>query len=196
MCGPGRKGRDDLGNPTLNIGSDVVTLADTQTLLNKTTVSSTGLSTGALKLPTGTAAERPAGVEGYVRNNSDTSSFEGYASGAWSSIGGGGTVDRVTQASHGFAVGDILYLSGSTYTKAIATAANTAEVVGMVSRVVDSSTFELTISGEVTGLTGLTAGEAYFLSPSSAGAMTITEPTTIGQISLPLGVASSTTALS
>lgn len=182
------------GNPTLNIGSDVVTLADTQTLLNKTTVSSTGLSTGALKLPTGTAAERPAGVEGYVRYNSDTSSFEGYASGAWSSIGGGGTVDRVTQASHGFAVGDILYLSGSTYTKAIATASNTAEVVGMVSRVVDSNTFEMTISGEVTGLSGLTAGEAYFLSPTTAGAMTVTEPTTLGQISLPLGVASSTTS--
>lgn len=183
-----------LGNPTLNIGSDVVTLADTQTLLNKTTVSSTNLSTGALKLPTGTAAERPAGVEGYVRYNSDTSSFEGYASGAWSSIGGGGTVDRITQASHGFAIGDVLYLSGSTYTKAIATAANTAEVVGMVSRIVDSNTFEMTISGEVTGLSGLTAGEAYFLSPTTAGAMTVTEPTTIGQISLPLGVASSTTS--
>ena len=182
------------GNPTLNIGSDVVTLTDTQTLLNKTTISSTGNATGALKLPSGTAAERPTGVEGYVRYNSDTSSFEGYASGAWSSIGGGGTVDRITQASHGFVLGDILYLSGSTYTKAIATAANTAEVVGMVSRVVDSSTFEMTISGEVTGLSGLTAGEAYFLSPTTAGAMTITEPTTIGQVSLPLGVASSTTS--
>ncbi len=180
------------GNPTFNIGTDVVTLTDSQNLTNKL-ISSTADLTGALKVPAGTTAERPTAVEGYVRYNSDTSAFEGYASGAWSSLGGGGTVDRVTQASHGFVVGDILYLSSTTYTKAIATAANTAEVVGMVSRVVDSSTFEITLSGEVTGLTSLTAGEAYFLSASSAGAMTVTEPTTIGYVSVPLGVASSTT---
>ena len=180
------------GNPTFNIGTDVVTLTDSQNLTNKL-ISSTAALTGALKVPAGTTAERPTAVEGYVRYNSDTSAFEGYASGAWSSLGGGGTVDRVTQASHGFVVGDILYLSSTTYTKAIATAANTAEVVGMVSRVVDSSTFEITLSGEVSGLSGLTAGEAYFLSASSAGAMTVTEPTTIGYVSVPLGVASSTT---
>lgn len=181
------------GNPTLNIGSDVVTLTDTQTLTNKTTVSSTSASTGALKLPGGTTAERPTGVEGYVRYNSDTTAFEGYASGAWSAIGGGGTVDRVNQA-HTFSVGNILYLSGSTYTKAIATAANTAEVVGMVSRVIDSNNFEITLSGEVTGLSSLTAGTVYFLSDSSAGAYTATEPTTLGYVSVPLGVASSTTS--
>jgi hypothetical protein len=181
-----------LGNPTFNIGTDVVTLTDSQNLTNKL-ISSTAALTGALKVPAGTTAERPTAVEGYVRYNSDTSAFEGYASGAWSSLGGGGTVDRVTQASHGFSVGNILYLSGTTYTKAIATAANTAEVVGMVSRVVDTNTFEITLSGEVTGLTSLTAGEVYFLSTSSAGAMTVTEPTTIGYVSVPLGVASSTT---
>lgn len=186
-------GDGQSGNPTVAIDSTVATLSGAQNLINKQ-ISSTALLTGALQLPAGTTAERPTPSAGYVRYNSDTSSFEGYASGAWSAIGGGGTIDRINQASHGFVVGDILYLNGTTYTKAIATAANTAEVVGMVSRVVDSSTFELTISGEVTGLTGLTAGEAYFLSPSSAGTMTITEPTTIGQISLPLGVASSTTS--
>jgi len=180
------------GNPTFNIGSDVVTLTDSQNLTNKL-ISSTAALTGALKVPAGTTLERPTPVEGYVRYNSDTSAFEGYASGAWSSLGGGGTVDRITQSSHGFVIGDILYLSGTTYTKAIATAANTAEVVGMVSRVVDSSTFELTLSGEVAGLTGLTAGEVYFLSAATAGAMTVTEPSVIGQVSVPLGVASSTT---
>jgi hypothetical protein len=63
----------------------------------------------------------------------------------------------------------------------------------MVSRVVDSGTFEITLSGEVSGLSGLTAGEAYFLSAATAGAMTVTEPSVIGQVSVPLGVASSTT---
>ena len=176
------------------LASSAVGVSDSQTLLNKQ-ISSTAAITGALTLPAGTEAERPTPVEGMVRLNTDTDSFEGYANGVWSGIGGGGTTDRITQASHGFVVGDVLYLSGTTYTKAIATAANTAEVVGMVSRVIDASTFELTLSGEVSGLTGLTAGEVYFLSAATAGATTITEPSTIGQVSVPVGVASSTTTM-
>lgn len=176
------------------LASSAVGVSDSQTLLNKQ-ISSTAAITGALTLPAGTEAERPTPVEGMVRLNTDTDSFEGYANGVWSGIGGGGTTDRITQASHGFVVGDVLYLNGATYTKAIATAANTAEVVGMVSRVIDASTFELTLSGEVSGLTGLTAGEAYFLSAATAGATTVTEPSTIGQVSVPVGVASSTTTM-
>lgn len=176
------------------LGSSAVGVSDSQTLLNKL-VSSTAAITGALTLPAGTEAERPTPVEGMVRLNTDTDSFEGYANGVWSGIGGGGTTDRITQASHGFVVGDVLYLNGATYTKAIATAANTAEVVGMVSREIDANTFELTLSGEVSGLTGLTAGEVYFLSAATAGATTITEPSTIGQVSVPVGVASSTSSM-
>ena len=35
----------------------------------------------------------------------------------------------------------------------------------------------------------------YFLSPSTAGLLTVTEPSVVGQVSLPVGVASSTTSL-
>lgn len=175
--------------------SSAVGVSDSQVLLNKT-ISSTSLITGALTLPVGTQAQRPGSpVDGMVRYNSDSGSFEGRANGIWSGIGGGGTTDLITQASHGFVVGDVLYLNGSVYTKAIATAANTAEVVGMVSRVISATQFELTLSGEVSGLTGLTAGEVYFLSAATAGATTITEPSTIGQVSVPVGIASSTTSL-
>ena len=177
------------------ITSSAVGVSDSQTLLNKQ-ISSTAALTGALTLPSGTQAERPGTpTNGMVRYNSDSGSFEGYANSVWSGIGGGGTTDLITQASHGFVVGDVLYLNGAVYTKAIATAANTAEVVGMVSRVISASQFELTLSGEVSGLTGLTAGEAYFLSAATAGATTITEPSTIGQVSVPVGVASSTTTM-
>jgi hypothetical protein len=131
-----------------------------------------------------------------IRYNDTDDVFEGYNELAgWASIGGGGTTDRVTQASHGFVIGDVLYLSGTTYTKAIATSAAAAEVVGVVSKVVDINTFELTLSGEVTGLTGLTAGEVYFLSAATAGLLTTTEPTVIGQVSVPVGVASSATTM-
>jgi predicted secreted protein len=117
------------------------------------------------------------------------------SAGVESQIGSGGTTDRITQASHGFALGDTLYLVGTTYTKAIATSAAAAEVVGVVSKIVDANNFELTLSGEVTGLTGLTAGEVYFLSAATAGLLTVTEPSTIGQVSVPVGIASSTTSL-
>jgi len=113
--------------------------------------------------------------------------------------GGGGTAtgnavtQEVTQNSHGFVVGDVLYLNGSTYTKAIATSAAAAEAVGMVSEVVSTNSFVMTTSGYVTGLSGLSAGNVYFVSPSSAGAITATEPSTVGQISKPVFVTDSTT---
>jgi len=166
-----------------------------RSLVSGYSVTNTNAVTGALILPNGTQAQRPSSpINGMVRYNSESASFEGYANNFWSGIGGGGTTDRVNQA-HTFLVGDVLYLNGSTYTKARADAANTAEVVGMVSRVIDSNQFEITLSGEVSGLTGLTTGEVYFLSETTPGAITITEPSVVGQISLPVGVASSTTSL-
>ncbi len=154
-------------------------------------------ATGSLKLPSGSTAQRPGvPVNGMIRYNSTTGAFEGYASSAWSGIGGGGTVDKVNQVGHGFAVGDVLYINTSgVYVKALATAANTAEVVGMVSRIVTTDDFEITLNGEVSGLTGLTVGEVYFLSPSVQGGITTTEPTTVGQVSLPVGVASTSSTL-
>lgn len=44
--------------------------------------------TGAVPVPSGTTAQRPAGANGYFRYNTTTASYEGYASGAWGSIGG------------------------------------------------------------------------------------------------------------
>lgn len=106
-------------------------------------------------------------------------------------------IDRVltvTQSSHGFAVGDVLRHNGTDYVKAKADTAGNAEVVGIVSNVVDANNFQLLFVGSITGLSGLTAGSVYFLDPSTAGALTATEPTTTGQVSKPLLIATSTTA--
>ena len=147
--------------------------------------------TGAVAVSSGTTAQRPnTPANGMIRYNSTLTAFEGYAANTWSAIGGGGTIDKVTQNSHGFSVGHLLYLNGSTYAKAQADTAATAEVVGMVSRVVDANNFELTLNGEVSGLTGLTAGGVYFLDATTAGLATLTEPSVVGQISVPIGVAS------
>jgi hypothetical protein len=48
-------------------------------------------STGAIKLPASTTANRPAATTGMVRFNTDFLQFEGYNGSAWSGIGGGAT---------------------------------------------------------------------------------------------------------
>lgn len=112
--------------------------------------------------------------------------------------GGGGSASAntvtITQAAHGFTVGNILYFNGTTYVKAQADNAVHAEVVGLVSAVIDSGHFTLLTDGYITGLSGLTAGSAHFLSPTVAGGLTVTEPSAAGQISKPILIADSTTS--
>ena len=47
--------------------------------------------TGSITVPQGTTAERPTGVNGMFRYNSDDNRFEGYLNGAWGAVGGGAT---------------------------------------------------------------------------------------------------------
>jgi len=49
------------------------------------------------------------------------------------------------------------------------------------------------IAGVLAGLSGLTAGSVYYLSQTTAGAMTTTAPSTVGQYVVRLGIAISTT---
>lgn len=128
-------------------------------------------------------------IETRLRNTGATSSAGGGSSGSGSSV-----TNTITQNGHGFVVGNVVYLNASTYTLARADLANTAEVIGIVSSITDANTFVLTTEGKVTGLSGLVSGTAYFLSPSSAGALTPTEPTTQNQISKPILIADSTTS--
>jgi hypothetical protein len=94
---------------------------------------STGSSTDALLMPSGTTAQRPSAANGMFRYNSDDAAFEGYADGAWGAIGGGGTeaggaiVTNLTTASesytfpsgtNGMSVGPITISSGVTVTVA------------------------------------------------------------------------------
>lgn len=47
-------------------------------------------ATSAIKLPAGTEAQRPTGIAGQLRFNSESNQFEGYNGAEWGSIGGGG----------------------------------------------------------------------------------------------------------
>ena len=110
--------------------------------------------------------------------------------------GGSGTVlsNSITQASHGFSVGQVLYYTGSAYALAKADADSTSEVLGIVSSVTSSSVFVLSMDGYVSGLSGLTAGTTYYLSDTTAGGLTSTQPSTVGHISKPVLVADSATS--
>jgi len=57
-----------------------------------------------------------------------------------------GSINTVTQASHGFSVGNIVALVGSVYVLANST---TATPVGVVSKVIDASNFQVSIYGDV-----------------------------------------------
>lgn len=100
----------------------------------------------------------------------------------------------IAQTAHGLSVGDWVYFNGTSYTKAQADEDANSEVYGVVSAVADANNFTITTHGYVTGLSGLTAGAAHFLSADTAGAITATEPTTSGTISKPVLLADSTTS--
>ena len=119
----------------------------------------------------------------------------------WGDASGQATV-IITQASHGFAVGDVLYLNGTVYTKANASDPESSEVVGIVSEIIDANDFKLTSSGAVSNLTSSnfveaalpSEGDVIFLSTTD-GKMSVSEPTSAGEISLPLGVAKTTSSM-
>lgn len=110
--------------------------------------------------------------------------------------GGSGEVvaKEIEQTGHGLSVGDWVYFDGADYVEAQADDEATAEIVGVVSAVADANNFTLTMGGYVSGLSGFTAGETYWLSDATPGALTATEPSTVGHLSCPVFVADSTTS--
>jgi hypothetical protein len=113
----------------------------------------------------------------------------------WISATGGDAIQKaINQTAHGLAVGDVIRHNGTSYIEAQADADANSEVFGIVSAVADANNFTVITSGYISGLSGLTAGAAHFLSAATAGAITATEPTGASQISKPVLVAVSTSA--
>lgn len=98
----------------------------------------------------------------------------------------------VAQPGHGFAVMNALYISGSTYAKALANDRNTLGVM-VVTEVIDANSFVLSVCGVVEGLPGLIAGQYYYVSDVSPGVLTTIEPVVAGNFSNPLLLALSGT---
>lgn len=161
-----------------------------------------GTTAGEIRLlePSGTQytafkTQAQAGNVTYILPAADAAGVmtsDGAGNLSWGAGGGGGATKDIAQAGHGFTVGKVVYLNGTTYTLADKDSEATAEAVGIVSDVADTDNFTLLNVGYVSGLSGLTAGTVYFLGDS--GALTATEPTTAGQVSKPLLIADTTTS--
>jgi len=116
----------------------------------------------------------------------------------------------VLQIAHGFSVSEWVYNNAGVYTKAIATGNATSNVVGVVSEVDNLNNFVLQVSGlnsfttwsQNGGFAPLDGNSQYYLSTSTAGALTTTEPnapnfskpllqshtTLVGNVNIELGV--------
>jgi len=124
--------------------------------------------------------------------------------GAWpqTNIYAGVNKKIITQSSHGLGFGNPVYMDGSLYKKAIADSAIRAEVVGVVSRVIDANNFELIFLGEIfgdfstitEGGSALTTGSVYYLSPFSQGRITPSSPIAPGQVHKAVLIATSSTS--
>lgn len=79
---------------TYQIDGTVVINASRQ-IINITTITASGdltlSGTGAIKVPSGTSAQRPSDGPGKIRFNTTVGKFEGHNGTSWGTIGGGAT---------------------------------------------------------------------------------------------------------
>lgn len=122
----------------------------------------------------------------------------------WNVVGGtgassGSVIEQVSQTGIGvlanYPIGTPLYVTATGWNKANASLVNTAEVAGLVSRRLNDDLTEVSLSGEISGVTASafteaalpTRGSVVFLSTTD-GKLTISDITTIGYVSKPLGI--------
>jgi len=109
-----------------------------------------------------------------------------------------GADTEVIASSENLAAGDLVNIWNDSGTRKVrkADASNGRRAHGFVlSSVTSPANATVYLSGDITGLTSLTPGAAYYLSGSTAGASTATSPSTAGQISQEIGIAVSSTAI-
>lgn len=105
----------------------------------------------------------------------------------------------VTKAGHGFVIGDVVSFDGVDWELSLASSIFLSQGTCMVSLVLDVNTFVVTQVGHVVNITDpsispLNVGAQYYVSPTLPGALTITSPSTVGQVINPCFVSDTTTS--
>jgi hypothetical protein len=111
---------------------------------------------------------------------------------------GGDAPTIVNQVGHGVTTfGTMIRFNGSAWVKSQANSDTNSDVDGIVINIINANNFEYQVPWvTLDGFTGLTPGATYFLSPTTAGALTTTETTTVGEVTKPvLRALSATTAI-
>ena len=168
-------------------GSDFVDLIDTLLEIEDDSVTASKVQNGALPVSKIT----PGQAFQLIRTTSDGLSTEWFDSLS--------NQLPITQASHGFSVGEVLTVNGAgQFVRAKADALNTSQVVGIVKQVISVNQFIISTAGLVISLPfTVTPGSWHYLSESTAGVITTTPPSGSGQYVTPVlyGVSSNSGVL-
>jgi len=111
----------------------------------------------SLTVPTGTTAERPVGVDGMVRYNTDSAVFEGYLNGNWNAFASGSGVTSIA-TGNGLTGGPITSTGTiSIDTSVVATLTDTQTLTNktLTSPTLTSPALDTPVSGVMTNVTGL-----------------------------------------
>ena len=122
------------------------------------------------------------------------SGFSGYSgySGISGFSGAAGLAGAETVIyANSFVTGNVIKKTSGGYALAQADTVANAEAIGVI-QTANASQFDVVYVGAITGLSNLIDGEVYFLSDTVAGSATSVEPTTLGSVSKPIFVATST----
>lgn len=114
-----------------------------------------------------------------------------------SGTGGAGTSQTLVTDSATVAALDVVYASSSGgVSPARADSGTTARVAGIaLATTTVGNPIVVQVDGVVSGFVGLTFNTIYYLSPTIAGAITATAPSTVGQYVQPVGYALSSSKL-
>lgn len=123
-------------------------------------------------------------------------------------VGSAAEVESLTNNhGSGMVIGEPVFISSAdNVQKARANAVGTSKVIGLVfdTTIANAAAGQIQTDGVLSATTtqwdavtgqvgGLTAGSEYYLSAATAGRMTTTAPTSVGEFVCPLGIAISTT---
>ena len=105
----------------------------------------------------------------------------------YSSVASGDNTVSNLSCDSSVAVGDVVYVNGSTVEKASALNYQQSLAVGIVVNKPGATTCDIATTGPVNVLSGLDTSKKYFLSETTPGALQTTPPTTSGAYVVQIG---------